>query len=52
MDEITIKVTMAQADRILEALKYRAANTRGFCREDSIETYNNVKQQIEQQSKL
>ena len=49
MDEITIKVTMAQADRILEALKYRAANTCGFCHDDSIETYNIVKRQIESQ---
>lgn len=49
MEEITIKVTMAQADRILEALKYRAANTRGFCHDDSIETYNIVKNQIENQ---
>lgn len=49
MEEITIKVTMAQADRILEALKYRAAMTCGFCHEDSIETYNIVKHQIESQ---
>jgi hypothetical protein len=49
MDEITIKVTRMQADRILEALKYRAANTCGFCHEDSIETYNIVKHQIENQ---
>lgn len=48
-NEITIKATMAQADRILEALKYRAANTCGFCHEDSIETYNIVKHQIENQ---
>ncbi len=49
MDEITIKVTMTQADRILEALKYRAANTCGLCHEDSMETYNIVKRQIESQ---
>ena len=49
MDEITIKVTRMQADRILEALKYRAANTCGFCHEDSMETYNIVKRQIESQ---
>lgn len=48
-NEITIKVTKEQDDLILEALKYRAAMTRGFCHEDSIETYNIVKRQIENQ---
>ena len=49
MDEITIKVTRMQADCILASLKYRAAMTRGFNHEDSIETYNIVKRQIESQ---
>ena len=50
MEEITIKVTKAQADRILEALKYKATLNKGsILHEDFCETYYNVKSQIENQ---
>ena len=48
-DRIEIDVTRAQADTILASLKYRAAMTRGFIHEDSMETYDIVKRQIESQ---
>lgn len=48
-DRVVIDVRRREADCILASLKYRAAMTRGFNHEDSIETYNIVKHQIESQ---
>lgn len=48
-DRIEIDVTRTQAETILASLKHRAAMTKGLVHEDSIETYNIVKHQIESQ---
>ena len=49
MDEITIKVTMEQADRILEALKYRAAHVSDYNKDLYLEIHHIVQSQIESQ---
>lgn len=49
MDEITIKVTKDQAERILEALKYRAAHVNELFKSEFQEIHYIVKQQIEKQ---
>lgn len=49
MEEITIKVSREDAERIVEALKYRAANVNEFYKSQFLETHYNVKQQIEKQ---
>ena len=49
MEEITIKVTKALADRILEALKYRAAHVSDYYKDLYLEIHHIVKSQIENQ---
>jgi len=49
MEEVTIKVTKDQAERIVEALKYRAANVNELLRSEFLEIHYIVKQQIEKQ---
>ena len=49
MDEITIKVTKDQAERIEEALKYRASHVSDYYKDLYLEIHHIVKQQIESQ---
>ena len=49
MDEITIKVTKDQAERIIESLKYRAAHVSDYYKDIYLEIHHIVKRQIESQ---
>lgn len=49
MDEITIKVTKDQAERITESLKYRAAHVNDYYKDLYLEIHHIVKSQIEAQ---
>lgn len=49
MDEITIKVTKDQAERIEDALKYRAAHVNEYYKDLFLEILHIVKSQIESQ---